>query len=455
MDETIAHNSCEEDVSRTSLPPWFLEGWRIFTLGLWLQLLRCSSLYWASSIVSAASPSPPEFIAGVVLHTIGIAGIGLLATLFIADYTSLRWRGAALSWTYLPSLITIWVGPKLYATVPWRWIYGMTSILMFILCVPAGYLLFSAARNTSVTSTPLTPRSTRLASHMDLIGLSIFTLGFGLIEYNSDTSRDSMSDEYSPGRIAKLTIGILLVFPVFVLWELYGASSPLMPGRILRQKGVLFAIIVNFLFWFASAFPEGDLMDFVYFAWNSNTVGYLLSTSGIAYGASAPFLGLAYYVTRRYKPFLFLGNILFALGCGLWLYAARRWDFEMADQVSASMTYLFTIQVLIGIGNIAVEMSTLIGAQASVTHDDLAIATTMMSAWSQLATSVSLPVVTATFARLTNPTKSTVSLSLALGISILCILLSLFVPNYVLGSKQNAVEGEHQVEQDSLESQSK
>jgi hypothetical protein len=56
---------------------------------------------------------------------------------------------------------------------------------MFVLCAPAGYLLFSAARKTSATPNSLNSQPRRLASHMDLIGLSLFTLGFGLIEYNS------------------------------------------------------------------------------------------------------------------------------------------------------------------------------------------------------------------------------------------------------------------------------
>ncbi|KAF8674010.1 Major Facilitator Superfamily [Rhizoctonia solani] len=295
-----------------------------------------------------------------------------------------------------------------------------------------------------------------LVSRMDPIGLSIFTLGFALIEYNSDPAFTSIiADKYPPGRIAKLTIGLLFAFPIFIVWELYGTSFPLMPRRVLQRKGMLFAIMINFLFWLASIFPVAAVKDFMPFVlWNSNDLGLLLSTSAIAYNASAPLLGLVYYFTQRYKPFLCLGCVLFALGCALWVHVARDWDFTVADELPASAAYLFTIQALIGFGIIAVDMGTLISAQASVAHDDLATVTALLAVSSQLATSVGNVVGTASSV-LDGATRSVVWLSLALGLSILCLFLSLFVPNYILGNEHSAAEVERREEQDSLESQSK
>ncbi|ELU44165.1 hydroxyacylglutathione hydrolase [Rhizoctonia solani AG-1 IA] len=180
-----------------------------------------------------------------------------------------------------------------------------------------------------------------LVSRMDPIGLSIFTLGFALIEYNSDPAFTSIiADKYPPGRIAKLTIGLLFAFPIFIVWELYGTSFPLMPRRVLQRKGMLFAIMINFLFWLASIFPVAAVKDFM--------------------------------------PFVLWG-------CALWVHVARDWDFTVADELPASA---FTIQALIGFGIIAVDMGTLISAQASVAHDDLATVTALLAVSSQLATSV-------------------------------------------------------------------
>ncbi|CAE6459759.1 unnamed protein product [Rhizoctonia solani] len=328
--------------------------------------------------------------------------------------------------------------------------------MVFVLCAPALYLLFSAARshNTATTSSPplQTTKLKDISSQMDLVGLLIFTLGFGLTEYSSTTVvilRDRHLTEYPPGRIAMLVIGLLLVFPAFILWELYCASFPLMPGRIIRRKGVLFAIAIAFLFRFSSEFPAGTRGYFISGTWRLGITGYFFAASGIAYTACAPLLGAAYYVVRRYKPFLMIGNVLFVVGCALWLHTARHWDPEVNDGAFASKAYLFTTQILIGMGSIAVEMSALIGSQASVTHDDLAIVTALVFAWPRVAGSLGASATVAVSLRSdSNRVKSVISLGLALGLSLLCLILSLFVPNFVLGENQNAVETEQQMNSD-------
>ncbi|KAL5634542.1 hypothetical protein ACGC1H_002554 [Rhizoctonia solani] len=409
-------------------------------LALLLSIVGC--------IISAASPNAAAFAVGTVFHTIGMAGIWLLAALFIGDYTSLKWRGMALSWTYVVYLIPIWAAPALDAAVAWRWTYGMFLIMVSVLGVPALYLLFSAVRrHDTATHDSQTTKLKDISSRMDLVGLLIFTLGFGLTEYGSITMLISRRHptEYSPGRIAMLVIGLLLTFPAFVLWELYYASFPVMPGRIIRNKGVLFAISISFLFQFASEFSSGSLGYFFPWSWNVGTIGYFFSASAIAYSAGAPLLGIAYYVIRRYKPLLIIGNVLFIMGCGLWLHSTRRWNFEVNDGAPPSKAYLFTTQVLIGLGSIAIEMSALIGSQASVAHGNLAIVTALIFAWKRVATTLgSAGAVAVSLRHDSERVQSIVMLGLALGFSLLCLILSFFAPNFVLGDSQNAVETEIQ-----------
>ncbi|KDN40741.1 hypothetical protein RSAG8_07916, partial [Rhizoctonia solani AG-8 WAC10335] len=132
-----------------------------------------------------------------------------------------------------------------------------------------------------------------------------------------------------------------------------------------------------------------------------------------------------------------------------WLHTARHWDPEVNDGAFASEAYLFTTQILIGMGSIAVEMSALIGSQASVTHDDLAIVTALVFAWPRVAGSLGASATVAVSLRSdSNRVKSVISLGLALGLSLLCLILSLFVPNFVLGENQNAVETEQQMNSD-------
>ncbi|CAE7176184.1 unnamed protein product [Rhizoctonia solani] len=409
-------------------------------------------LFILGCIISAASPNAAAFAVGTVFHTIGMAGIGLLAAVFAGDFTPLKWRGAALSWTYLPYLMTVWAGPAFFIAVDWRWTYGMATIVVFVICTPALYLLFSATRSHDIATlsspTLRTPKIGGITSRMDLAGLLIFTLGFALTEYGSTTMvirYDRHANEYPPGRIAMLVVGLLLTFPVFILWELYCAPFPLMPGRVLRRKGVLFAVVISFLFRFASDFAEGNVGYNTPWTWTIGDIGYFFAAITIAFSAGAPLLGAAYYAVRRYKPFLITGNVLFIVGCALWLHATRHynWDPEANEESFPTKAYLFTTQVLIGMGEIAVVMSALIGGQASVTHDDLAIVTALVFSWSQVAGTLGSSAVVAVSLRSdSDAVKSTITLGLALGFSLLCLVLSFFAPNFVLGDKQNAVEAE-------------
>ncbi|CUA70842.1 Siderophore iron transporter ARN2 [Rhizoctonia solani] len=406
-------------------------------------------LFVVGCIISAASPNTAAFAVGTIFGSIGMTGIVLLSVLVVGDHTTLKWRGVALACTYLPTLIVIWAGPALLVAVAWRWTYGIALIVVFILCAPALYLLLSATRSHHAANPSLsTLQPTRLkdvSSQMDLVGLLIFTLGFALTEYSSTTVlilRDRHLAEYSPGRIAMLVVGLLLIFPGFIIWELYYASFPLMPRRVVIRKAVLLAITVSFLFRLASEFTSGNIGTFIPWMWRAGDTGLFFAAASIAYYASAPLLGVGYYVTRRYKPFLIIGNVLFIVGCGLWLHAARHWDPEV-DGVFTSKAYLFTTQALIGIGNIAVDMSVLIGSQAAVTHDDLAIVTALVFVWTRVAGSLGSSAAVAIALRFdSDRVKSTISLGLGLGLSILCLILSLFVPNFVLRDKHNAVETE-------------
>ncbi|QRW18333.1 hypothetical protein RhiXN_03257 [Rhizoctonia solani] len=200
-----------------------------------------------------------------------------------------------------------------------------------------------------------------------------FTSGFALIEYNSDPAFTSIIADKSE-------------------------------GHAIRNYDILVSVHI----------PRGPVKDLCRFVlWNSNDLGLLLSTSAIAYNASAPLLGLVYYFTQRYKPFYV-------------------WDVFSLLGLCALAAYLFTIQALIGFGIIAVDMGTLISAQASVAHDDLATVTALLAVSSQLATSVGNVVGTASSVWMVLPDQS-----LAHGSGSINIMpfLSLFVPNYILGKR--------------------
>ncbi|KAF8674013.1 siderophore- iron [Rhizoctonia solani] len=422
---------------------------------------RAVSGLFARSVLAIFADSVPMHGAGVVLYLIGSWGLFLLPLLFISDYTSLRWRGMALSGIQSISYLTIWIADPIYESMSREWSIGMLTIIMFVICATTVIFLYLVA-SRHMEEIPRRQGSPILKARdgfkkMDPVGLLIFTTGLALVDYNTGVwwgadlgeesplaltgDLDSHSQTGRPGRVAMLIVGLILALPVFGLWEIRYASFPLAPKWAYQNRGVLLAVIIAFCFQTAYTFTSGTQFIYISLQWPGKTRDYYYKSRSISHFALAPILGILFLLTRRYKPYLILGSaMLVVYGYSvLGLYSVRISDLP---NTLAPTVLLFAIQALRGASAVAIDLGTMVGSQASVPHNDLATLVGLINALPILAAAMSPSSYAAILLQISESSNQAFTLlfSLATGFSILCLGFSFFMPNHYLGDTHNSVE---------------
>ncbi|CAE6529087.1 unnamed protein product [Rhizoctonia solani] len=394
-----------------------------------------------SILAASAGISVSAYATGAIFYIVGSSGLYILIFLLISDYTSLQWRGISLAWIYFVPIITMWIEPRISEGLSRDWAFGTFGIIMFVICTPALVALHSVASRHSEEipqkQMPLIRKLVYGFARMDPIGLLIFTIGFSLVDYGTDVWWDGGIRE-QPSRTTMPIVGYILVVPVFTLWEVCFAPFPLLPKYILKKQGALFAIASIFCCRAATALLMRGASAYSHSEWSFELTKYYFNASSMGNAIFAPIFGCLFLLTRRYKLYLILGGVMLLVSSGLALHSVRN---AYLPDILPSTAALFSIQILKGVGEVAIDLGAMIGSQASVPHSDLA-------------TLVGLANVIPIFATVLSPTYVTISIrghesggrifvilySLATGLAVLCLIFSFFVPDYRLGNTHNAVE---------------
>jgi len=309
--------------------------------------------------------------------------------------------------------------------------------------------------------------------------------------------------------IAMLVVGFVLTI-LFTLYEVLYAKRPVITPRFWGNKAVVAACTIGFfdfvsyyltytyLYSFIVVTKDWSLVDINYFS-NTQTVALTIFGKSLppvfhASPASSPSHvsslptssisvltvlllgivgGVVMRLTHRYKYLLIIGLIIRLAGVGLMIHSRG------ADGSSAELVWT---QILQGIGGGIASATSQVGAQASVTHGDVAITTALVLLLTEIGGSVGgaiagaiwsntmpgqleihLPflnatereeiygsIITAAQQPLSSPTRQGViaaysetmkiMLIAATVLSIVPPLAAIFMPNYFLGDQQNAVD---------------
>ncbi|KAH7341346.1 major facilitator superfamily domain-containing protein [Rhizoctonia solani] len=398
-------------------------------------------MFLIGSVLASAGASVSTYAAGVIFHSVGSSGLAILPFLFVSDYTSLRWRGMALAGVYFVPLIITWIAAPINERLSSNWAFGTFGIIVFVICTPALSVLHLVAskhpEEVQQKQTPLIHKFMNGFVRMDPIGLSIFTIGFGLVDYNTDVWWDVEVRE-QPRQVAMLIIGFILIFPVFTLWEVCLSSFPVMPRWVFQKRGVLFAVIIASCCRAATMLPLRATVYYSHPEWSLKTSNYYFNAASMGRAVLAPVFGCLFLLTRRYKAYMLLGGTMLIVSCALGLHSVR--NAHLPD-ILPSTALLFAIQILEGVGEIAIVMGTTVGSQASVPHNDLATVVGVVNVI-PIFVSVLSPSSVAVRMRTRESGDSifTTLYSLAAGFAVPCLIFTFFMPNYRLGNTHNAVE---------------
>jgi MFS family permease len=88
----------------------------------------------------AACNSVETYAAAQVFYWVGMNGISYVLDVFIADTSSLKWRGLLFAFSTSPFIATVFAGPaaaqSYYSGAGWRWAYGTFAIVTPVMCAP-------------------------------------------------------------------------------------------------------------------------------------------------------------------------------------------------------------------------------------------------------------------------------------------------------------------------------
>ncbi|KAL1689797.1 hypothetical protein GGG16DRAFT_93155 [Schizophyllum commune] len=359
-------------------------------------------LYTVGYIVVASSTSVNAVAAGEVIYTPGSTGLDFLTGILVADITSLQWRSFVTSalgstpWLINEFISTyITTGISANTTNGWRWGFGMFAILIPVCITPALAVLFWGDRKAkklgalSVAASgyvqrkhlegrddEASPSKLHLALHywrlIDGFGLCLIGTVFAMLLIPFTLSTTASKGFKNPSLIAMFCVGGVLLI-VLVLWEWKFASHPIMPKRIINRSLVC-SIIIDFFYYLSGYISGTYFLSWVYIIKNDWTL------SGYTYYSYTETLTLCFFgiiagaiqrVTHRYKYLQLSGLCIRAIGQGIQLYAIK----------NPSTVVLVMAQVISCLGGSFSVVGSQVAVQASVPHQDMALAAAILSLW--------------------------------------------------------------------------
>ncbi|KAK0206671.1 drug:h+ antiporter [Desarmillaria ectypa] len=448
--------------------------------------------YVVGYIVIASAQNIQTVAGGIVLYAVGYTGLQLLTSIIIADITTLQWRGFAVGMTSLPFIINAFIGSNVSTRVlngaGWRWGYGMFAILIPASLSPLIITLVWAERKAkrlglvpekpkaSKSNKSLLQRTLEVMSQLDVVGLVLIGTSVALILLPLTLAENASGGWNNPSMIAMLVIGCVL-FPAVGPWEFKFAKYPVIPWRFITNFTAVGACLIGFFDYISFYLTYVYLYSFVIVVkpWSLINATYFIQTQSVGLTFFGILCGLAMRFLHRYKLLLVAGLAIRLLGVGLMIHSRG---------ANASDVEIVWTQIIQSIGGGMAAITIQTAAQASVSHKDVATVTAMVLLLTEIGGAIGnavagaiwtnlmpgkllkyLPNVSqderdalyasittvASYARGTEIREGAISaygdvmkimLIVATVMSVIPLVISLFMPDWHLGEKQNAVDEE-------------
>ncbi|GJN71342.1 hypothetical protein PLIIFM63780_006327 [Purpureocillium lilacinum] len=383
--------------------------------------------YTLGYIVAATSRTVAAYIVGEVFVAIGSNGLDLINDIIVADLTPLEWRGFVGSLLSTPFIINTWFAGKIVDAMTsrnqWRWGYGMFAIIMPAALGPAIVTLIyldrkakkhgvvnmassNAARraakelaNEAGRDAPhglvvapaakpneaWTQAAVRILHEIDAFGLVLLGFGWSLLLLPFSLKTYAVGGWRNPSLIAMMVVGGVLLI-AYVVYELKWAKMPSAPRRLVFNKTFLMAVIIDSFYMLAGQIRGLYWSSYVLIAkpWSYQDWVYYGNTLTLALCIFGVVAGLIQRWTHRYKALQLLGLCLKIIGMGI-LLDGRRATIDTAAMVIS--------MILVGCGGAFSVVGSRVASQASVPHQDVALAIAMLSLWSKIGSAIGSAIV--------------------------------------------------------------
>ncbi|KAJ6441126.1 putative siderophore iron protein [Purpureocillium lavendulum] len=387
------------------------------------------AFYTLGYVVAATSRTVAAYVVGDALVAVGGNGLDLVNDIIVADLTPLEWRGFVGSLLSTPFIINTWFAGKIVdamtARGQWRWGYGMFAIIMPAALGPAIVTLIyldrkakkhgvvnmassnaarraakdladeaglDAPRGLVVAPAAAKPQETwtqatgRVLQEIDAFGLLLLGFGWSLLLLPFSLKTYAVGGWRNPSLVAMMVVGGLLLV-AYVVYEIKWAKMPSAPRRLIFNKTFLMAVVIDGFYMSVAGQIRGLYWSsYVLIAkpWSNQDWVYYGNTLTLALCIFGVVAGLIQRWTHRYKALQLFGLCLKIIGMGIMLDGGRATIDTSAMVIS---------MILVGCGGAFSVVGSRVASQASVPHQDVALAIAMLSLWSKIGSAIGSAIV--------------------------------------------------------------
>ncbi|KAL6801522.1 major facilitator superfamily domain-containing protein [Trichoderma sp. SZMC 28012] len=345
--------------------------------------------YIIGYIIAATSKTISAYVVGEVFVAIGGSGIDLTNDIIVADLTPLEWRGFASSMLSTPFIINTWFAGKIVDALEkrnqWRWGYGMFAIIMPVALGPAVATLIWLDRMAKKNGQQWTQSLKMNLEEIDAFGLVLLGFGWSLLLLPFSLKTYAEHGWRNESLIAMMIVGGLLLV-AYIVFEMKFARVPSAPRRLVFNKTFVMAIVIDSFYMLAGNIRSLYWSSYVYVAkpWSYQDWVYYGNTLTLALCITGPFVGLAQRWTHRYKFIQIVGLCIKIIGIGIMLHGRL---------AAISTGALVMSSILVGIGGSMSVVGSRVASQASVPHQDVALAVSLLSLWSKIGSAIGSAIV--------------------------------------------------------------
>ncbi|ORZ08153.1 major facilitator superfamily domain-containing protein [Absidia repens] len=327
-------------------------------------------------VLMAVCHDLPTFCAAYVFYSIGFGGMTFSVDVITADASKLKNRGLAYAFTSSPYMITAFAGAKaaegFYYDISWRWGFGTFAIVFPIVAAPLYFILKFNLRKAEKQQVVAKESSGRTFLQsvwhfiiaFDIVGVIVFSAGLTvfLLPFNiADSAPNGWASGYI---IAMIVVGFVMLI-VFVAYEALVAPTPLFNFKLLSDRTVIGACLLNATYQISYYCWANYFTSFLRVV-NDLTLaeaGYVGNTFEVVSGILLICVGFLIRRVGKFKWLLYIAVPLYILAQGLMIYFRRP---------NQSVGFLVMCQVFISIGGSIFIIVEQLAILAAVDHQHVA-----------------------------------------------------------------------------------
>ena len=333
----------------------------------------------------AATNGVTTYAAAQVFYWVGENGIAYVLDVFIADTSSLKWRGLMFAFSTSPYIATVFAGPAAgqayYVHSTWRWAYGTWTIVTPAICMPFLLVFWYNQRLAKKQGLLVLGREAsgrtwwQSVQHylieFDFIGMVLLIAGWSLMLLPLNLANNYVASWGSSSVIAMLVVGFCCLVG-FGVHERFFAKRSFLPFHFLIDRTVIGAcMMAGTLF---CSFYCWDLYftSYLQVVYNLSIqdAGYVYNIYNIGSCFWSIVTGLLIPVTNHFKWLAMCAVPLQILGTGLMIH------FRQPDQ---GLGLMIMCQIFIAISGGTLVVTEQLAIMAAVGPENVAVSLALLA----------------------------------------------------------------------------